>query len=87
MLAGTKKEPLRLGQFIPSCDADGHFKKVQCHEGSCFCVDERGIPDLSTKTTSGKPECPGKSSHLCMFDYMFDHGNHGLFRYFILNIT
>lgn len=58
MLAGTKKKPLRLGQFIPSCDADGHFNKVQCHEGSCFCVDERGIPDLSTKTTSSKPECP-----------------------------
>lgn len=87
MLAGIKKKSLRLGQFIPSCDADGHFKKVQCHEGSCFCVDERGIPDLSTKTTSNKPECPGKSSHLCMFDYVFRHGNHGLFRYFILNIT
>ncbi|XP_068730483.1 thyroglobulin-like isoform X2 [Montipora capricornis] len=58
MHAATQKQPLLLGQYIPSCDADGHFNKVQCHEGYCFCVDENGIPDFSTKTRFSKPKCP-----------------------------
>ena len=87
MLAATKKKPLLLGQFIPSCDANGHFNKVQCHAGYCFCIDEKGIPDFSTKTRSGKPKCTGKSGHLFMFDYVLGDGNHGFFGCFILNIT
>ncbi|XP_078349655.1 thyroglobulin-like isoform X1 [Oculina patagonica] len=57
MLAATQKKPLLLGQYVPTCDADGHFDKVQCHEGYCFCVDDRGIPDFSTKSRS-RPKCP-----------------------------
>lgn len=59
MLAATKNKPLLLGQYVPNCDADGHFEKVQCHEGYCFCVDDRGIPDFSTMSRS-MPKCPGK---------------------------
>lgn len=59
MLAATKSKPVLLGQYVPKCDADGHFEKVQCHEGYCFCVDERGIPDFSTMSRS-MPKCPGK---------------------------
>ena len=60
MLSATQKGPLLLGQYVPSCDANGHFDRVQCHEGYCFCVDERGIPDFSTKTRFNKPNCQGK---------------------------
>ena len=59
MLAATQSKPLLLGQYVPKCDADGHFEKVQCHEGYCFCVDDRGIPDFSTMSRS-MPKCPGK---------------------------
>ena len=59
MLAATQSKPLLLGQYVPKCDADGHFQKVQCHEGYCFCVDNRGIPDFSTMSRS-MPKCPGK---------------------------
>ena len=58
MLAATQSKPLLLGQYVPKCDADGHFEKVQCHEGYCFCVDDRGIPDFSTMLRS-TPKCAG----------------------------
>ena len=61
MLAATQTGPLLLGQYKPSCDADGHFNRIQYHEGYYFCVDDRGIPDFSTKTRSNKPKCPGKA--------------------------
>ena len=28
-----------LGAFQPSCEDDGSFSEVQCHERSCWCVD------------------------------------------------
>ena len=58
MLAATCKKPLLLGQYVPSCDANGHFIRVQFHEAYFFCVDDRGIPDFSTRSRT-QPKCPG----------------------------
>nr|XP_058947870.1 thyroglobulin-like isoform X2 [Pocillopora verrucosa] len=57
MLAATHKKPLLLGQYVPSCDANGHFIRVQSHEAYFFCVDDRGIPDFSTRSRT-QPKCP-----------------------------
>ncbi|KAM7443673.1 hypothetical protein ABFA07_007562 [Porites harrisoni] len=57
MLAATQKRPLLLGQYKPSCDANGHFNSIQNHEGYYFCVDERGIPDFSTKSRNNNIKC------------------------------
>ena len=62
MLAATSGKPL-LGQYKPDCDENGHFKKIQCHEAYCFCVNEKGIPDFSTKVMHGNPKCQGGSRH------------------------
>ncbi|KAK3752257.1 hypothetical protein QZH41_006590 [Actinostola sp. cb2023] len=50
-----------FGQYIPECEVSGAFKTVQCHEGSCFCVDNRGVPDMSTKIRGAVPKCPEKT--------------------------
>ncbi|XP_022787386.1 uncharacterized protein LOC111327458 [Stylophora pistillata] len=57
MLAATQQKPLLLGQYVPSCDASGHFNRVQLQEGYFFCVDDRGIPDFSTRSRT-QPKCP-----------------------------
>ena len=70
MLAATQKRPLLLGQYKPSCDANGHFKSIQNHEGYYFCVDERGIPDFSTKSRNNNIKCSGNFLVNFLHDYV-----------------
>ena len=70
MLAATQKRPLLLGQYKPSCDANGHFNSIQNHEGYYFCVDERGIPDFSTKSRNNNIKCSGNFLVNFLHDYV-----------------
>ena len=51
---------LIAGVFIPDCDDDGFYKRLQCHgsKGECWCVDRNGheIPQTRVK---GHAECGG----------------------------
>ncbi|XP_022090969.1 SPARC-related modular calcium-binding protein 1-like isoform X2 [Acanthaster planci] len=56
------------GVFVPQCEEDGSFSKVQCHQsfGYCWCVTEDGKPipgssvEQATKMTSPRPSCNGE---------------------------
>ncbi|KAK6753411.1 hypothetical protein RB195_012790 [Necator americanus] len=48
------------GAFVPTCDPQGAFEKVQCEPDGrqCFCVDLRGIEIPLSRTRNGqKPNC------------------------------
>lgn len=47
------------GSFVPQCDDDGFYSKVQCHSstGECWCVDRNGQRLSSTAATTGSPDC------------------------------
>jgi hypothetical protein len=51
-----------LGAFIPKCESDGSYAKVQCHgsTGHCWCVDESGKERSGTRVR-GTPDCSGMS--------------------------
>uniref|UniRef100_A0A8C6T973 SPARC (osteonectin), cwcv and kazal like domains proteoglycan 2 n=1 Tax=Neogobius melanostomus TaxID=47308 RepID=A0A8C6T973_9GOBI len=44
--------------FVPSCDAEGYYRKVQCDSGrgQCWCVDPHG-GELSGTRIHGSPDC------------------------------
>lgn len=47
-----------VGMFIPSCQPDGSYNLIQCHNvtGFCWCVDNLG--NILTGTRKwGKPNC------------------------------
>lgn len=44
------------GRFIPSCDEDGFYRKLQCDRGDCWCVDQNGGEVAGTRTR-GKTDC------------------------------
>nr|ADV40380.1 putative nidogen 1 [Latrodectus hesperus] len=46
-----------VGNFVPTCDADGSYSQVQCHgsTGFCWCADKDG--NQLTKSVRGKPDC------------------------------
>ncbi|XP_072347555.1 testican-2 isoform X1 [Scyliorhinus torazame] len=46
------------GIFIPSCDEDGYYRKVQCntYSGECWCVDQQGGEVTGTRV-KGNPDC------------------------------
>lgn len=46
------------GVFIPSCDEDGYYRKMQCDRsgGDCWCVDQLGL-ELTGTRTHGSPDC------------------------------
>lgn len=39
------------GQFIPRCEPDGSFSRVQCEGMMCYCVDKRGIEIRGTRVS------------------------------------
>ncbi|XP_048843711.1 testican-2 [Brienomyrus brachyistius] len=50
-----KKKP---GMYIPSCDEDGYYRKLQCDRSraECWCVDQHG-GELSGSRIHGIPDC------------------------------
>ena len=53
-----------VSRFVPQCDDDGSYSKIQCwaSTGYCWCADENGT-ELEGTRVRGKPTCPsGRSS-------------------------
>ncbi|XP_036842769.1 testican-2 isoform X2 [Oncorhynchus mykiss] len=48
----------KLGLFIPSCNEDGYYRKLQCDQarGECWCVDQQG-GELASSRIHGNPDC------------------------------
>lgn len=46
------------GMYIPSCDEDGYYRKVQCDQnrGECWCVDLHGEEMMGSRI-HGNPDC------------------------------
>lgn len=46
------------GLYIPSCDEDGYYRKVQCDQsrGECWCVDLHGEEMMGSRI-HGNPDC------------------------------
>ncbi|XP_063047537.1 testican-2 [Engraulis encrasicolus] len=55
MQEGAKRKP---GAFVPSCDEDGYYRKLQCDEssGECWCVDQHGA-ELTGSRLQGNLDC------------------------------
>eukprot|EP00794_Sanderia_malayensis_P014103 gene14103-15576_t len=47
-----------VGQYIPQCDKEGKYLKMQCHgsTGQCWCVDEKGR-EYKDSRKPGKADC------------------------------
>lgn len=47
------------GSFVPQCDDDGFYSRVQCHSstGECWCVDRNGKRISDATATTGSPDC------------------------------
>jgi len=62
-----------LGRFVPRCEKDGGFQKMQCLPSTshCWCVNSYGVELLGTRQTRGRPNCtmsdPCASNH-CPFN-------------------
>ncbi len=50
--------------YIPSCDEDGYYRKVQCDQsrGECWCADQHGGEMMGTRI-HGNPDC-GEGEYL-----------------------
>uniref|UniRef100_A0A915PTR1 Thyroglobulin type-1 domain-containing protein n=1 Tax=Setaria digitata TaxID=48799 RepID=A0A915PTR1_9BILA len=48
--------------YVPKCTADGKFENIQCDDSYCWCVDEKGIEIIGTKT-SKKDSIPNCLRH------------------------
>merc|ERR1712243_29213 len=44
-----RESALKLGNYAPSCDANGNFKPLQCRAGFCWCAYADGTKILNTK--------------------------------------
>ena len=47
-----------IGTYIPSCDEDGYYRKLQCDQskGECWCVDQHGEELMGTRI-HGNTDC------------------------------
>lgn len=59
----------RGDQYVPQCEAGGHFAPLQCHgdSGYCWCVDESGREIQGTRSEPGSPP-PCKRRALGLFN-------------------
>ncbi|XP_030196440.1 testican-2 [Gadus morhua] len=57
----AKKKP---GMYIPSCDEDGYYRKLQCDQGrgECWCVDPQG-GEMAGSRIHGNPDCDEVVGH------------------------
>lgn len=58
-IRGQRDADRLLGQFQPTCEEDGSFSGVQCHEGYCWCVDVTTGQPVADGVRSERPECLG----------------------------
>ena len=65
-VASAANGPKLIGAFIPKCEEDGSYKKIQCHgsTGYCWCVNDKGVKQTGTEKRpgQGRPECEGTNS-------------------------
>uniref|UniRef100_A0A3P8UW94 Testican-2 n=1 Tax=Cynoglossus semilaevis TaxID=244447 RepID=A0A3P8UW94_CYNSE len=59
VLDGGKR---KFGQFIPSCDEDGFYRRQQCDRGECWCVDQNG-GEVAGSRIRGKPNCDDEMTY------------------------
>uniref|UniRef100_A0A158Q7V6 Thyroglobulin type-1 domain-containing protein n=1 Tax=Elaeophora elaphi TaxID=1147741 RepID=A0A158Q7V6_9BILA len=68
--------------YVPKCAVDGQFENIQCDDDFCWCVDEKGIEIIGTKTArkTGSPNCLQRRNckaklcpKLCSFGVKTDH--------------
>ncbi|NXP49491.1 THYG protein, partial [Heliornis fulica] len=53
--------------YMPSCDPDGTYTPVQCHQGGqCWCVDTKGQEVQGTKRRGQRPACGEEQA--CIFE-------------------
>lgn len=51
-----------LDSFVPVCESDGRFRKVQCDRRVCWCVDSQGQEVFGTKAPLNRPaDCESRS--------------------------
>lgn len=62
MVSIKKRELLHLGVFVPKCNPDGSYSRVQCLKAMnvCWCVDHLGKEITGTRIIQGTPVCPCK---------------------------
>ena len=50
--------PMRIGPFVPQCNEDGSYARVQCwgSTGYCWCASEDGTEWPGTRVR-GQPKC------------------------------
>ena len=58
-LSKTNEKTKNAGHFIPECDKDGSFKRIQCWKmiGVCWCVgphDGKELPGSRANITAGE---------------------------------
>ncbi|XP_077351856.1 testican-2 [Festucalex cinctus] len=59
VLDGGKR---KFGRFIPNCDEDGFYRKLQCDRGECWCVDQYG-GEVAGSRIRGKPDCDDEAAY------------------------
>ncbi|XP_028392909.1 SPARC-related modular calcium-binding protein 1-like isoform X2 [Dendronephthya gigantea] len=53
------RQLLRIGIYIPECDADGSYSEVQCsvNRRLCWCVNKYGVEVDDTRVAGKRPDC------------------------------
>ncbi|CAB1312815.1 unnamed protein product, partial [Coregonus sp. 'balchen'] len=61
--------------FIPSCDEDGYYRKLQCDQarGECWCVDQHG-GELASSRIHGNPDCVSSPDEAVTYSGDFGSG-------------
>jgi hypothetical protein len=54
-----KQRQLLVGAYIPQCEEDGSYSRIQCHgsTGYCWCSDGDGNKMVETEVRYERPNC------------------------------